>query len=66
MRNHNRCPHFDTGELSIFRSFIRPVAVVCDLGVMFQYDLSVKDLVTRTVSRCFYQLRLVKGCIKSF
>src|SRR6218665_1218075 len=33
---------------------------------MLQSDLSMKDHVARTVSRCFrLQLRLLKGCIKS-
>src|SRR6218665_236272 len=29
-----RCPHLDTGELSVCVSVIHPVAVVRDLGVM--------------------------------
>src|SRR6218665_3405798 len=29
-----RCPHLDTGELSVCVSLIHPVAVVRDLGVM--------------------------------
>src|SRR6218665_622299 len=60
-----RCPHLDTGELSVCGSWIIPVTVVRDLGVMLQSDLSMKDHVARTVSRCFCQLRLLKGCIKS-
>src|SRR6218665_1001568 len=60
-----RCPHLDTGELSVCGSLISPVTVVRDLGVMLQSDLSMKDHVARTVSRCFRQLRLLKGCIKS-
>src|SRR6218665_417397 len=32
---------------------------------MLQSDLSMKDHVARTVSRCFRQLRLLKCCIKS-
>src|SRR6218665_2349833 len=60
-----RCPHLDTGELSVYGSLIRPVTVARDLGVMLQSDLSMKDHVVRTVSRCFRQLRLLKGCIKS-
>ena len=32
---------------------------------MLQSDLSMKGHVARTVSRCFCQLRLRKGCIKS-
>ena len=32
---------------------------------MLQPDLSMKDHVAQTVSRCFRQLRLLKGCIKS-
>ena len=31
---------------------------------MLQSDLSMKDHVARTVSRCFRQLRLLIGCIK--
>src|SRR6218665_50115 len=46
-------------------SLIRPVTVARDLGVMLQSDLSMKVHVARTVSRCFRQLRLLKGCIKS-
>src|SRR6218665_2888664 len=60
-----RCPHLDTRELSVCGSLIRPVTVACDLGVMLQSDLSMKVHVARTVSRCFRQLRLLKGCIKS-
>src|SRR6218665_1865829 len=60
-----RCPHLDTGELSVCGSWIRLVTVVRDLGVMFQFDLSMKDHVARTVSGCFHQLCLLKGCIKS-
>src|SRR6218665_1466806 len=60
-----RCSHLDTGELSVCGSLIRPVTVARDLGVMLQSDLSMKDHVGRTVSRCFRQLRLLKGCIKS-
>src|SRR6218665_525624 len=59
------CPHLDTGELSVCGSLIHPVVVVCDLGVMLQSDLSMRDHVARTVSRCFLQFRLLKGCIKS-
>ena len=59
------CPHLDTGELSVYGSFIRLVTVPRDLGVMLQSDLSMKDHVARTVSRCFRQLRLLEGCIKS-
>src|SRR6218665_1731789 len=44
---------------------VSPVTVVRDLGVMLQSDLSMKVHVARTVSRCFRQLRLLKGCIKS-
>src|SRR6218665_2908479 len=54
----------DTGELSVGGSLIRPVTVARDLGVMLQSDLSMKDHVARPVSRCFRQLRLLKGCIK--
>src|SRR6218665_916290 len=32
---------------------------------MLQSDLSMKVHVARTVNRCFRQLRLLKGCIKS-
>ena len=46
-------------------SLIRPVTVARDLGVILQSDLSMKDHVARTVSCCFRQLRLLKGCIKS-
>ena len=60
-----RCPHLDTGELSVCGSLIRPVTVERDLGVMLQFDLSMKDHVARTVSRSFRQLRLLQGCIKS-
>src|SRR6218665_1059346 len=60
-----RCPHLDTGELSVCGSLISPVTVVRDLGVMLQSDLSMKDHVDRTVSHCFRQLCLLKGCIKS-
>src|SRR6218665_2144564 len=60
-----RCSHLDTGELSVCGSLIRPVTVARDLGVMLQSDLSMKDHVARTVSRCFRQLHLLKGCIKS-
>src|SRR6218665_1085559 len=60
-----RCSHLDTGALSVCGSLIRPVAVARDLGVMLQSDLSMKDHVARTVSSCFRQLRLLKGCIKS-
>src|SRR6218665_299583 len=59
------CSHLDTGELSVCGSLIRPVTVARDLGVMLQSDLSMTDHVARTVSRCFRQLRLLKGCIKS-
>ena len=47
------------------RCFYNPVTVVGDLGVMLQSNLSMKGHVARTVSRCFRQLRLLKGCIKS-
>src|SRR6218665_1575501 len=60
-----RCPHLDTGELSVCGSLIRPVTVAHDLGVVLQSDLSMKDHVARTFSHCFHQLRLLKGCIKS-
>src|SRR6218665_1577049 len=60
-----RCPHLDTGELSVCGFLISPVTVVRDLGVMLQSNLSMKDNVARAVSRCFHQLRLLKGCIKS-
>src|SRR6218665_2279646 len=60
-----RCPHLDTRELTLCGSLIRPVTVARDLGVMLQSDLSMKVHVARTVSRCFRQLRLLKGCIKS-
>src|SRR6218665_2912728 len=60
-----RCSHLDTGELSVCGSMIRPVTVARYLGVMLQFDLSMKDHVARTVSRCFRQLRLLKVCIKS-
>src|SRR6218665_4099610 len=60
-----RCPHLDTRELSVCGSLIRPVTVARDLGVLFQSDLSMKVHVARAVSRCFRQLRLLKGCIKS-
>src|SRR6218665_976442 len=60
-----RCPHLDTGELSVCGSMIRPVTVARDLGVMLKSDLSMKVHVARTVSHCFRQLRLLKGCIKS-
>src|SRR6218665_1380429 len=60
-----RCPHLDTGELSVCGFLIRPVTAARDLGVMLQSNLSKKGHVARTVSRCFHQLRLLKGCIKS-
>jgi len=59
------CSHLDTGELSVCGSLIRPVTVVRDLGVMLQSDLSMTDHMAWTVSRCFRQLHLLKGCIKS-
>src|SRR6218665_1430919 len=60
-----RCPHLETWEVSICGSLSKPVTVVRDLGVMFQSDLSMKDHVARAVIRCFRELRLLKGCIKS-
>src|SRR6218665_2070411 len=60
-----RFPHLDTRDLSVCGSLIRPVTVARDFGVMLQSDLSMKVQVARTVSRCFRQLRLLKGCIKS-
>src|SRR6218665_2726795 len=60
-----RCLHLDTRELSVCGSLIRPVIVARDLGVMLHSDLSMKVHVARTVSRCFRQLRLLRGCIKS-
>src|SRR6218665_3290697 len=62
-----RCSNLDTRELSVCGSLIHPVTVARDfgLGVMLQSDLSMKVQVARTVSPCFRQLRLLKGCIKS-
>src|SRR6218665_433988 len=36
-----RCPHLDTGELSVCGSLIHSVTVVRNLGVMLQSDLSM-------------------------
>src|SRR6218665_1369195 len=58
-------PSLTPGGSEVCGSLIRPVPVARDLGVMLQSDLSMKDHVARTVSRCFRQLRLLKGCIKS-
>src|SRR6218665_1898070 len=60
-----QCPHLDTRELSVCGSLIRPVTVASDLGVMLPSDLSMKDHVAQTGRRCFRQLCLLKGCIKS-
>src|SRR6218665_2415353 len=60
-----RCPHLDTGELSVCGSLIRPVTIVRDLGVMLQSDLSMKDHVARTISGCFLQLRLLEISVEA-
>src|SRR6218665_1618797 len=63
------CPHLDTGELSVYGSFIRLVTVARDLGVMLQSDLSMKDHVARTVvappassPKRLHQISAFRGC----
>jgi len=40
-------------------------AVVRNLGILFEADISMTRHVGLTVSRCFRQLRLIKSCVRS-
>src|SRR6218665_1718665 len=59
------CIHLDTGEPSVCRALKRPSNSVRDLGVLLESDLSMRSHVAWTVGCCFYQLRLIRSCIKS-
>ena len=59
------CIHLDTGERSVCRALKRPSNSVRDLGVLLESDLSMRRHIAWTVGCCFYQLRLIRSCIKS-
>ena len=43
--------------VTVGTSVIQPVAVVLDLGVLLDQELSMSQHIARVTSSCFYQLR---------
>ena len=54
-----------TTPVSFCGTSITPVQSARNLGVLLSSDLSFKQHVNQTVSRCFYQLRTIKSCVTS-
>jgi hypothetical protein len=46
--------------LQVSGGIIQPVNVVCDLGVLLDQELSMKQHINRQTSNCFYQIRRLK------
>src|SRR6218665_1097899 len=59
------CIHLDTAELSVCGALIWPSTSVRDLGILLEFDLSMRRHVAWTGGCCFCQLHLIRSCIKS-
>jgi len=44
---------------------VQPSSTVRDLGVIIDCEMSFRLYINQPVSRCFYQLRCVKSCVKA-
>ena len=44
---------------------IQPSSTVRDLGVVLDSEMSFSEYIIQLVSRCFYQLRCIKSCVKA-
>ena len=60
-RQHQRCS--DTVTFS--GETIQPAPTIRDLGVILDTELSFSPHINLLVSRCFYQLRRIKSCVRS-
>jgi len=44
---------------------VQPSSTVRDLGIILDCEMSFRSYINQLVSRCFYQLRCVKSCVKA-
>ena len=43
---------------------VQPLSTVRDFGVILDSEMSFRPYINQLISRCFYQLRCVKSCVK--
>ena len=60
-----RCSSLPMAPVNFRCSSLMPTQTVRNLGVMLQSDMNFNTHVNRLVSSCFFQLRNIKGCVKS-
>lgn len=62
---HRRQHQLNRDSLTFGGATIQPSLTVRDLGVVLDSELSLSPHINQLVSRCFFQLRRIKSCVKA-